>query len=228
MSSDPTITPPPAELSEEMPGGNVTLPQLPPPHVRFSVAHWFFTGIVRVLYRRWTRIAAHLFPEESRAEEIAQSLHIPLPDRLNMSWVTPNLAVGGRIRPQDIRAVARVGITGVVDTRSEHRDDIEALAKEHIDLLHLPTPDTQAMSIEQLMEGARWVSQRMKNGGRVLIHCEHGVGRSVLLTTAVLIYEGMHARDALQLVQEKRWQAAPNHRQIQRLREFEAALRPVS
>lgn len=228
MSSDPTITPPPAELSEEMPGGNAALPPLPPPRVQFSVVRWFFTGIVRVLYRRWTRVAAHLFPEGSRAEEIAQSLHIPLPDRLNMSWVTPNLAVGGRIRPQDIPAVARVGITDVVDTRSEHRDDIDSLAKEHIELLYLPTRDTQAMSVEQLMEGARWVSAHMQQGRRVLIHCEHGVGRSVLLATAVLIYEGMHARDALQLVQEKRWQAAPNHRQVQRLREFEAALRRAS
>jgi len=64
----------------------------------------------------------------------------------------------------------------------------------------------------------------MEQGGRVLIHCEHGVGRSALLTSAVLVYEGMHAQDALQLVQEKRWQAAPNHRQVRRLREFESAV----
>lgn len=222
MSSDPTITPPPAHLAEE-PSKSVI-----PPRVHFSGPRWFFTGIIRVLYRRWTRLAAHLFPEDSRAEHIAQSLHIPLPDRLNMSWVTPHLALGGRIRPEDIPALARTGITYVVDTRSEHRDDIQALAKEHIELLHLPTPDTQPLSVEQMMEGAQWVDQRIKQGGRVLIHCEHGVGRSALLTTAVLVYDGMSAQDALQLVQQKRWQAAPNHRQVQRLREFEAALHPVS
>jgi protein-tyrosine phosphatase len=192
--------------------------------VQFSGARWFFTGIVRVLYRRWTRVAAHLFPEESRAERVALALHIPLPDRLNMSWITQNLAVGGRIRPEDIAAVARTGITHVVDTRSEHRDDIQAMAKEHIELLHLPTRDTQPLSVEQMMEGARWVSERMKQGGRVLIHCEHGVGRSALLACAVLVYDGMNASDALYLVQQRRWQAAPNHRQIERLREFEAAL----
>jgi protein-tyrosine phosphatase len=192
--------------------------------VQFSGARWFFTGIVRVLYRRWTRVAAHLFPEESRTERVALALHIPLPDRLNMSWITQNLAVGGRIRPEDIAAVARTGITHVVDTRSEHRDDIQAMAKEHIELLHLPTRDTQPLSVEQMMEGARWVSERMKQGGRVLIHCEHGVGRSALLACAVLVYDGMNASDALYLVQQRRWQAAPNHRQIERLREFEAAL----
>ena len=218
MSSDPTITPPPAgaEALEEV----VT----ERPHVQFSFIRWFLTGIIRVLYRRWTRIAAHLFPENSRAEEIAQRLHIPLPDKLNMSWVTDNLALGGRIHPADIRALARTGITHVVDTRSEYCDDAEALAKEHIELLYLPTPDTKPLTVEQMMQGAKWVHERTERGGRVLIHCEHGVGRSALLTCAVLVYSGMHAQDALLLVQQKRWQASPNHKQIERLREFEAAL----
>ncbi len=216
MSSDPTITPPPVDTPQIVPVG--------PPRLRFSGARWFFTGIVRVTYRAWTRLAAHLFPEDSQAERIARALHIPLPDQLNMSWITQNLAVGGRIRPEDIPALARTGITYVIDTRSEHRDDVEALAKEHIQLLYLPTRDTQAMSIEQMMEGAQWTHQAMQQNGRVLIHCEHGVGRSALLACAVLVYEGMHAQDALQLVQQKRWQAAPNHKQVERLRAFESEL----
>jgi protein tyrosine phosphatase (PTP) superfamily phosphohydrolase (DUF442 family) len=222
MSSDPTITPP-AGLSRASP--EVATVQ---PRVKFSGARWFFTGIVRLLYRLWTRIAAHLFPEDSRAERTARSLHIPLPDQLNMSWVTPYLALGGRIRPADIRALAQTGITHVIDTRAERHDDAQTLAKEQIELLYLPARDTKPLTIEQMMQGARWASERMKQGGHVLIHCEHGVGRSVLLTTAVLVYDGLSARDALQLVQEKRWQAAPNHQQIQRLREFESALHRAS
>src|SRR5207237_3585493 len=124
----------------------------------------------------------------------------------------------------DIKALAHAGVTHVIDTRAEYRDDQEALAKEHIELLYLPTPDTYPMTVAQMMPGAKWTNEQMEQGGRVLIHCEHGVGRSVLLTCAVLVYDGMHAQDALQLVQQKRWQAAPNHRQIERLREFEAAL----
>jgi protein-tyrosine phosphatase len=216
MSSDPTITPPAVDTPENLPAE--------PPRVHFSGARWFFTGIVRVTYRAWTRIAARLFPEESKAERVARTLHIPLPDQLNMSWVTGKLAVGGRIRPEDIAALARAGISHVIDTRAEHRDDEQALLKEGIRLLYLPTPDSYPMTVEKLMEGAQWAHQGMEQGGRVLIHCEHGVGRSVLLTSAVLVYEGMHAQDALQLVQQKRWQAAPNHRQVTRLREFESRL----
>jgi len=216
MSSDPTITPPPSDAAPTVPVEH--------PRLRFSGARWFFTGLVRVSYRAWTRVAAHLFPEDSQAERIAQALHIPLPDKLNMSWVTSNLAVGGRIRPEDIAAVARAGITHVIDTRSEHSDDVEALAKERIQLLYLPTRDTHPLSVEQMKQGAQWAQQAMEQNGRVLIHCEHGVGRSVQLTCAVLIYEGMHAQDAMLLVQQKRWQAAPNHKQIVYLREFESAL----
>jgi protein-tyrosine phosphatase len=213
MSSDPTITPPPVDS-----------PVVETPKVHFSGHRWFFTGIVRILYRFWTHIAALLFPEDSPTERIGEALHIPLPDRLNMTWITNHLAVGGRIHPEDIRALARAGVTHVVDTRSEHVDDAAALANEKIELLSVPTADTQPLTVEQMIQGARWVTEHMEQGGRVLIHCEHGVGRSVQLTCAVLMCNGMHARDALQLVQEKRWQAAPNYRQIERLREFEAIL----
>lgn len=190
---------------------------------RFSLFHWASTGVVRLLYRRWTRIAAHVFPENSPGERIARALHIPLPDTLNMSWVTDHLAVGGRVRLEDIKTLARVGITHVVDTRSEYKDDEEALAREQIKLLYLPTPDTHPLSVEQLVQGTAWVSQHLDEGGRVLIHCEHGVGRSVLLTCAVLVSRGMHASTALELVKQKRWQASPNNSQVARLREFEQA-----
>ena len=216
MSTNPEVTPPPADTPETLP--------LERPQVHFSGAHWFFTGIVRLSYRGWTRVAAFLFPEDSKAEHIAQALHFPLPDKLNMTWITTHVAVGGRIHSEDIKALAAAGVTHVVDTRSEHCDDAEALAKEHIELLHLPTDDTRPLTIEQMLQGAQWVQERMEQGGRVLIHCEHGVGRSVLLTSAVLVYGGMNAQDALQLVLQKRWQAALNHRQVRRLREFESTV----
>lgn len=216
-SSETNVTPPPAEIP-------ATVAELKRQEVRFSGARWFFTGILRLFYRRWTRIAARLFPEESKAEHLARSLHIPLPDQLNMHWVTEHLAVGGRVHPEDIPALARAGVTHVIDTRSEYCDDAEALARANIQLLYLPAPDTFPLTVPQLDKGARWAAEQMRQGGRVLIHCEHGVGRSVLLTCAVLVSGGMSAHEALQLVQQKRWQAAPNHRQVQRLREFEDAL----
>jgi protein-tyrosine phosphatase len=229
MPFEPIKHPTDAKQEASEVSANTALPSSPVsseedlrPRVSFSVLRWISTGVLRVFYRRWTRIAAHLFPEDSKGERLAQALHIPLPDTLNMSWVDEHLAVGGRIHPEDIRALGRTGIRHVVDTRAEHCDDREALARENIELLYLPTPDTYPLSIGQLMQGTTWVNERLDKGESVLIHCEHGVGRSVLLTCAVLVARGMHASAALELVQRKRWQAAPNHQQIVRLREFEA------
>lgn len=193
--------------------------------LRKGFIRWLLTGTLRVLYRLWTRIATRAFPENSRRAALATLLHIPLPDRLNMSWITPHLAVGGRILPADIPRLAKTGVTRVVDTRSEHKDDAEALGREGIELLYLPTPDTYPLTVEQLMEGSRWINEQIAQNQKVLVHCEHGVGRSVLLTAAALVASGMSAHDAIDLVQARRWQAAPNHRQMQRLQEFERAVR---
>ena len=189
--------------------------------LRRGFARWMVMGGVRLLYRWWTRIAVHLFPEDTRRAELAERMGIPLPDRLNMSWVMANLAVGGRVLPRDLPRLAKAGVTAVVDTRSEHQDDEAALAGNGIQLLHLPAPDTFPLSVEQLRRGADWVNTQIAQGHRVLVHCEHGVGRSVLLTAAVLVEQGMSAHEAILLVQRRRWQAAPNHRQMRRLQEFE-------
>ena len=239
MTSDPMVTPsssdnttpettPVVEVVE--PGGELVAVQQPVSEAaitpmrqaRFSGSRWFFGGIVRLLYRSWTQVAARLFPENSQAERLARMLHIPLPDQLNMSWINDHLAVGGRIHPKDIPSLELLGITAVVDTRAEYRDEAALMEQAHIQLLLLPTRDTHPLTVEQLFTGSQWVQEHMQQGGRVLIQCEHGVGRSVLLTAAVLVYGGMSAHDALQLVQKKRWQASPNHRQVARLREFEA------
>ena len=192
---------------------------------RRGAVRWAVLGLIRVLYRSWTRLAVVAFPENSKQADVATRLHIPLPDTLNMSWITPHLAVGGRVRPEDVSRLARAGVSRVVDTRSEFQDDEAALASEGIQLLHLPTPDTQPLSLTDLERGADWVNQQIKAGERVLIHCEHGVGRSVMLTAAALVGDGMAAHDAVDLIQRRRWQAAPNHRQIVRLQEFERNVR---
>jgi len=222
LPTDETITQPPTHLDEAAP----TAPQVLSGKglLRKGFLRWLLTGSLRVLYRNWTRIAVHLFPEDSRRAHLAERIGIPLPDRLNMSWVTEQLAVGGRIHPEDIGRLPGAGVGAVVDTRSEHQDDADAMAANGIALLYLPTPDTYPLSIAQLLEGATWVNQQIAGGRRVLIHCEHGVGRSVLLTAAALVQCGMGAHEAMALIQRRRWQAAPNHRQMRRLQEFERVI----
>ena len=62
-------------------------------------------------------------------------------------------------------------------------------------------------------------------GVSVFAHCEHGVGRGPLMICAVLVSRGLSAPDALEQVRERRWQSAPNDRQIEGLLAFEAHCR---
>ncbi len=222
-SSDALDPIPPNEAPADLPAA-ANRPQAKQHMLGRSFGRWLMMAPIRLSYRAWTRVAANLFPEDSRRARLAEQAGLSLPDRLDMSWVTSSLAVGGRVREEDIERLAQSGITRVVDTRAEYKDDEAALNRAQIELLYLPVPDTQPLTVGQLMEGAEWVLQQIQEGQKVLIHCEHGVGRSVLLTCAVLVRDGFPAEEALRLVQSKRWQASPNHRQIKRLHEFEEAV----
>lgn len=219
--SDPVPAPPPSLAAELAAPPSEPRVLAGKGFLRRGFVRWAVTGLLRVAYRRWTRIAVRLFPEDSPQGRFALGLGIPLPDRLNMSWITPQLAVGGRILEADIPRLAKAGVTRVVDTRSEHMDDAAALERHGIELLYLPTVDTAPLTLDQLTRGAEWVDAQLNDGQRVLIHCEHGVGRSVLLAAAALVGRGMGAHEAMRLIQRRRWQAAPNHRQMRRLLEFE-------
>lgn len=142
------------------------------------------------------------------------------PARLNFSWITGDLAVGGAFRTADIPRLQRLGINAIVDCREEASDDAAALGKQGIAFLHLPTPDAHGLSQEALERGVGWVSQRLRQGEKVYVHCSHGVGRGPLLACCVLVASGHTPTEALGLLKSRRWQASPNEEQICSLLEY--------
>ena len=165
--------------------------------------------------RIWLRLVARFY-------EYASDL---VPTTLNLSWVTDSLAVGGAFRPRDVKRLAEMGVGAVIDVREEACDDERALQQYGIRLLRLPTPDRFALSQEHLRHGVEWALAQIGAGRRVFVHCEHGVGRGPLIGAAVLVASGSSAPEALRQLRAKRWQAAPNDRQLEALLEFEAACR---
>ncbi|MBI4493162.1 MAG: dual specificity protein phosphatase family protein [Chloroflexi bacterium] len=150
---------------------------------------------------------------------------ILLPRQLNLSWISGSLAVGGAFTRGDVPRLAAAEIGAVVDVRAEAADDPQVLARYGIEWLHLPAPDHDSLTREQLAEGVEWVLARMEAGKKVLVHCQHGVGRSALLASAVLVSLGYTAPTAIEILRSKRWQAAPNDRQLEALLAFEAEYR---
>lgn len=143
------------------------------------------------------------------------------PRTLNLSWVTEVLAVGGAYPPGHIRRLRALGVEAIVDLREEACDDRALLARQGIDLLHLPTPDMQSPSQDTLDRGVEWVLAQQATGRKVFIHCMHGAGRAPTLGAAVLVASGYTAVDAMRLIRARRWQTVPNAGQLDGLREYE-------
>jgi protein tyrosine phosphatase (PTP) superfamily phosphohydrolase (DUF442 family) len=172
----------------------------------------------RPLGRLWLRVLARLMEWLTDIQ----------PKQLNYSDVTPQLAVGGAFRKRQIKRLRHRGVTAVVDCRLEAQDDVEALKQAGIDFLHLPTPDRYGFTHAQMQQGVNWVLEHIANGGRVFLHCEHGVGRGPLMTCAVLVAQGHSTPEALRIVRARRWQALPNDRQLAVLLDFEQAWRKTA
>jgi predicted protein tyrosine phosphatase len=132
----------------------------------------------------------------------------------DLHWLTENVAVGGCFPMQRAEDLARVHhIRAVVDLRAEDRDDERALHAAGIDLLHLPTPDLQPAKHEHLEAGVTFVRKHVKRGNKVLIHCQHGIGRSALLALCVLVDQGRDPLNALTHAKNIRSAVSPSRSQ---------------
>jgi len=137
-------------------------------------------------------------------------------DRLNISWITNNLAIGGSFPIEAAQALAReLRVAAVVDLRLEACDDAMGLRRHGIDFLHLPTEDHCAASPDMLAHGVAFADRHLAIGNRVLIHCEHGIGRSATLALCLLVSQGRAPLDALMLVKTKRVQVSPSPAQCE-------------
>lgn len=142
------------------------------------------------------------------------------PTKLNFSWITERLAVGGAFHTSDIPRLKQMGVGAVVDCRAEASDDAEALRRHGIEFLHLPAPDAHELTQEAIDRGVEWITDQLRAGRNVYVHCMHGVGRGPLLGACALVAAGHSPTDALAQVKARRWQSSPNEEQLAALFRF--------
>jgi len=136
--------------------------------------------------------------------------------KIVFSWITDALAVGGRFASEHAEQLAQEHrISAVVDLREEDRDDEHVLRRHGISFLHLPTPDNFGVSRAMLDDGVEFTNLHLDAGQRVLIHCEHGIGRSALLALCVLVDRGMDPLAALALAKDRRAVVSPSQAQYE-------------
>ncbi len=171
----------------------------------------------------------HPAPADHVVVRLDEILDLPAlaPDRprlppLDVAWIRPDLAVGGRVHPANVPRLRVMGIESVVDLRREESDDPTLLAAHGIRFLSLPMTDGDPLTLEQLREGSAWIAAERAAGRRVLVHCQHGVGRSVMLVAAVLLNEGMPLAAALAHIRSRRPRMAFSEGQLRAIQEYAA------
>jgi hypothetical protein len=136
-------------------------------------------------------------------------------EALNLDWLTEDLAIGGSFPPEATPRLAReYEITRVVDLRDEDCDEIVSLRRHGIRHLHLPTPDARAISPADIARGVAWVARAIAARRKVLIHCQHGIGRSALLAMCVLVDAGVPPLETMLLAKDAREVVSPSPEQL--------------
>jgi protein-tyrosine phosphatase len=141
--------------------------------------------------------------------------------RFNHDWIDERLAVGGSFPMEAAEHLARLeGVGAIVDLRVERRDDEATLTRHGLEFLHLPTEDCRAIAPKMIDDGVEWVRARVDRGTRVLIHCEHGIGRSALLALCTLVAGGLDPLEAMNRLKAARPVVCPGADQLEAFRSW--------
>jgi atypical dual specificity phosphatase len=143
----------------------------------------------------------------------------------NFSWLEPS-KIAGCGRPEseeELRALKEQGIGAIVSLTGTPLSP-EIVSKFGFEYLHSHIPETP--TIDQLEQIMRFVEQQNAQSRPVLVHCGEGKGITGTVLSAYLVYNGMHADEAIQLVREKRPGSIENLDQENAIRIFERTLRP--
>lgn len=138
---------------------------------------------------------------------------------LDLVWILPRLALGARFPGEAVEYLARqLGIRLIVDVRLEDGDDEQLLREHGIEALHLPIEALSPLVRRQLHRGVHQVLATLSGGHKVYIHCEQGLGRSVLLTLCVLVALGWSPLEALARIKHLRPEVYPSPDQLEAFR----------
>lgn len=140
----------------------------------------------------------------------------PPPWQPNLTWITPDLAVGGSFPVDQAEHLAdELGLRAVIDLRVEDCDDEAVLQRHGLAFLHLPTKDHHAVDAAMLEDGVAFANRHLDRGHKLLVHCEHGIGRSATLALCILVSRGLAPLDALELAKSQRSLVSPSPAQYE-------------
>eukprot|EP00930_Biecheleria_cincta_P036028 TRINITY_DN24738_c0_g1_i1.p1 TRINITY_DN24738_c0_g1~~TRINITY_DN24738_c0_g1_i1.p1 ORF type:complete len:314 (-),score=54.96 TRINITY_DN24738_c0_g1_i1:296-1237(-) len=168
---------------------------------------------------------------------VMQAWGPPSPD---MHEIKPNLWLGSLRAAQNEEALLERGVTHVLSVgeynlgarqrmrvpRSEGNEDSEEDVVQRERLL-ISLPDSSASRLDKHFDASSsFISEGLRQGGSVLVHCYAGQSRSLTLVVAYLMCEeSLTAAEALEIVREKRPVVRPNAGFLSQLLALEGRLR---
>jgi len=126
--------------------------------------------------------------------------------RMDMTWVTGRIAVGGGIwTAENMAAVARSGVTHIIDMQIEF-DDTKLAGPHAIEVLWNPIDDDfQPKPPEIFQRGVEFAAEALEQDEtKLFIHCAAGVHRAPMMALAVLCSLGWTPAAAQDLIEKER------------------------
>jgi protein-tyrosine phosphatase len=126
--------------------------------------------------------------------------------QMDITWLTDRIAVGGGIWNADnMAAVAREGITHIIDMQLEF-DDTPLAVEQGIQVLWNPTDDDfEAKPAALFQRGVDFAQEALhRDEAKLFIHCAAGVHRAPMMALALLCADGWNLEDARDLIESRR------------------------
>jgi atypical dual specificity phosphatase len=120
-----------------------------------------------------------------------------------IKWLIPGkLAKASTPDDADLMNWKSEGITSVVNLlETSFEDVLRAEKNAGFKVLHSPVDDFGAPELEQLKEVVSFINKDVSAGGKVLVHCFAGIGRTGTVLIAYLLNKGMEMSLAIEKVQ---------------------------
>lgn len=115
-----------------------------------------------------------------------------------------------------IQILLDLGVTAEIDLEKERQDvapDVEVY-------LWLPVVDKTAPSMDQFTAGVTLMTDTVKRGKKVYVHCQYGHGRSPTMVAAYLIAQGKTVMEAIDTIKAARPEIHLENVQMQALEAY--------
>jgi protein tyrosine phosphatase (PTP) superfamily phosphohydrolase (DUF442 family) len=129
---------------------------------------------------------------------------------MNFSQLTKNIYIGTQPDARDYETLRELGIEMILNMRfrsgpqpDDHHEPIPTIWLRTFDNPLLPIP------VSALIKGVEAALPVIQAGGKVYIHCAHGVHRSPAMGAALLVAMGHSTQEAIDLIRQRRPVADP-------------------